>query len=148
MLRLAIPGHRQWCDTRRRFSAAVKRAAFKRCEGHCRRCTAPVTGAGDIIFDHVVPWAMSRDSSERNCQVLCLSCDAVKTPADNAAMAKADRQADFHVGIKGPGRGRNPMPCGRASDRSKTMGGQVVVRRSPLEKHRAAIAARYPEIIQ
>jgi hypothetical protein len=60
---------RQWYDARsyhkgrRTFSAEVKRLAWKRCNHQCQDCTRQVTGAGDIIFDHIVPWEISRDSS-------------------------------------------------------------------------------------
>jgi 5-methylcytosine-specific restriction enzyme A len=138
---------RQWYDARtyrkgrRTFSAEVQRLAWKRCNHQCQECTRQVTGAGDIIFDHIVPWEISRDSSLGNCQVLCLTCDDLKTNCrDIPAIAKADRQSDFHLGISGPGRGRRPMPCGRASGRSKTMHHGVVPRQSQAEKHRAAMA--------
>ena len=101
-------------DTRRNFSAAVKRAAWQRCNGRCQDCTAPVA-AGGFIYDHIVPWELTRDSSLGNCQVLCLSCDDDKTYGRDIPMiAAADRKADFHLGVSGPGRGRCPLPCGQA----------------------------------
>ena len=135
---------RSYRPNRRTFSAETKRLAWKRCKRRCEGCTAPVTGAGDIVFDHIVPWALSRDSSLSNAQILCLSCDDDKTAGRDIPMiAKADRQSDFHLGIKGPGRGRCPMPCGKRSTRSKTMRGKVVLRLTQGEKHRATMAALY-----
>ena len=141
---------RQWYDPRsyragrRTFTSTVKRLAWQRCNRQCQNCTAQVTGAGDIEYDHIVPWELSRDSSLGNCQVLCLTCHDDKTAArDVPAIAKADRQADFHIGISGPGRGPRPMPCGRESGRSKTMGGAVVPRRSQAEKYRALMLRLY-----
>jgi len=138
---------RQWYDSRtyrtgrRTFSAETRRLAWKRCNHRCQGCTAPVTGAGDIIFDHIVPWELSHDSTLANCQVLCLTCDDLKTYAhDLPAIAAADRKADFHLGITGPGRGKCPMAGGRASSRSKTMRHGVVERVSQAEKHRALMA--------
>jgi len=110
-------------DTRRNFSAAVKRAAWQHCNGRCQDCTAPVA-AGSFIYDHIVPWELTRNSSLANCQVLCLTCDDDKTYGRDIPMiAEADRKADFHLGITGPGRGRCPIPCGRSSRWSKPIGG-------------------------
>ncbi len=141
---------RQWYDARtyrpgrRTFSAETKRLAWKRCNCQCQQCTRHVTGAGDIEFDHIVPWEISHDSSLGNCQVLCTDCHAEKTAArDVPAIAEADRRADFHLGIRGPGRGRCPLPAGRNSRQSKTMRHGVVPRTSQIEKHRRFIARRY-----
>jgi 5-methylcytosine-specific restriction enzyme A len=141
---------RNWYDRRtyrpgrRTFSNEVKRLAWKRCKKHCQGCSAPVTGAGDIVFDHVVPFELTRDSSLGNCQVLCLTCDDLKTyQRDLPAIAAADRKADFHLGIRGPGRGKSPLPAGRNSRVSKTMHHGVVERVSQAEKHRQFMARRY-----
>jgi 5-methylcytosine-specific restriction protein A len=141
---------RQWYDRRshrpgrRTFSAETKRLAWKRCNHQCQNCTAQVTGAGDIEFDHVVPWELSHDSSLGNCQILCLTCHDDKTAGrDVPAIAKADRAADFHIGVKGPGRGPRPMPGGTRSAISKSMGGAVVPRRSQAEKYRALMLRLY-----
>jgi len=84
----------QASSTRRNFSAAVKRAAWQRCNGRCQDCTAPVA-AGGFIFDHIVPWELTRDSSIANCQVLCLTCDDDKTYGRDIPMiAEADRKAE------------------------------------------------------
>jgi 5-methylcytosine-specific restriction protein A len=131
---------RSYRKGRRTFSAETKRLAWKRCNYQCQNCTRQVT-AGDIEFDHVVSWELSRDSSLGNAQVLCLDCHETKTAGRDIPMiAKADRQADFHIGIAGPGRGPRPMPCGRESGRSKTMRGAVVPRQTQAEKHRATMA--------
>lgn len=49
-----------------------------------------------------------------------------------------------HLGVKGPGLGRHPMPCGRASRLSKRMGGRVVARVSVADAHAAFMRKRYP----
>src|SRR5258708_15964789 len=141
---------RSYRPGRRTFSAETKRLAWKRCRRRCEDCTAPVTGAGDIVFDHVVPWELTHDSSLANCQVLCLTCDDLKTyQRDLPAIAAADRKADFHIGITGPGRGRSPLPGGRyerdgsPGRLSKTIRNGVVPRVSQAEKHRRLIASRY-----
>ena len=60
------------------------------------------------------------------------------------AAAKAKRVRAKHLGVKGPGLGRHPMPCGRASPRRKTMAGRVVARISAAEAHAAFLEKRYP----
>jgi len=143
--RTSIPSSRprQYYDARtyrfgrRTFSNETKRLAWKRCNRQCQGCTAPVTGAGNIQFDHIVPWELSRDSSLGNCQVLCTACHDDKTAAvDLPAIAAADRKADFHLGITGPGRGKRPMPAGKAngSPWSKTIAGKVVPRTTLAQK--------------
>ena len=130
-------------ESRRRFSAAVKRLAWKRSNGQCQHCTAPIAGGG-FIYDHVIPWELSRDSSLGNCQVLCLTCDDDKTyNRDLPMIAQADRKGDFHIGITGPGHGRCPMPCGRGSQWSKPIGAIRPVRRTTqAQRHRATMALR------
>jgi hypothetical protein len=72
-----------------------------------------------------------------------------RPPGNVPAIAAADRKADFHIGIKGPGRGKSPLPGGRyerdgtPSRYSKTIRKGVVRRVSQVEKHRRFIARRY-----
>jgi hypothetical protein len=141
---------RNWYDARtyrpgrRTFSAETMRLAWKRCNRQCQQCTRQITGAGDIEFDHIIPWEISNDSTLGNCQVLCTDCHAEKTAtADVPAIAASDRKADFHIGIRGPGKGKKPMPAGRNSRQSKTIHNGVVPRVSQAEKHRRFIANRY-----
>jgi 5-methylcytosine-specific restriction protein A len=141
---------RNWYDPRtyragrRTFSNEVKRLAWRRCNRQCQECTRQVTGAGDIEFDHIIAWEISHDSSLGNCQVLCSDCHAAKTAAqDVPAIAAADRKTDFHIGVRGPGKGARPLPAGRNSPISKTLQHGVVPRRSQAQKHRDAIARRY-----
>lgn len=143
------PKPRQWYDSRtyrkgrRTFSAETRRLAWKRCGGQCQGCTAKLA-AGGFIFDHIVPWELTHDSSLGNCQVLCLTCDDLKTYCqDLPAIAAADRKADFHLGITGPGRGKCPMPAGRSDGRKKTIRHGVQPRVSQAEQHRRFMARRY-----
>jgi 5-methylcytosine-specific restriction enzyme A len=116
-------------DNGRRFTIGVKRAAWRRCGGQCDGCTAPLVDGG-IVYDHVEPWELSRDSSVENCQVLCKTCDAIKTYRIDAPMlAKVDRQHDRAIGAAGPGHGRRPLPCGRRSRWRKKLSGEVEQRR-------------------
>jgi 5-methylcytosine-specific restriction enzyme A len=129
----------------RQFSKKTKRLAWRRCGGHCEECTARLA-AGGFIYDHIIAWELTRDSSLDNCQVLCRACNDRKTYGrDLPAIAAAGRKADFHFGISGPGLGRCPMPAGRHSRQSKTFHHGVRPRISGFEKHRRLMAARYPE---
>lgn len=159
MTKLPVPlrsKQRNWYDARthrpgrRTFSAETKRLAWKRCNGQCKQCTRAVTGAGDIEFDHIIAWEISHDSSLANCQVLCVDCHQTKTATvDIPSIAAMNRKADFHLGIRGPGRGKSPLPGGkrdrdgRAGRLSMTIRNGVVPRLSQAEKHRRLIARRY-----
>lgn len=57
--------------------------------------------------------------------------------------AKAARVRNKHLGIKGPGLGRYPMPCGRLSAKRKTMRGRVVERVSIAQAHADFLRNRY-----
>lgn len=60
------------------------------------------------------------------------------------AFHKANRVRAKHLGVKGPGLGRHPMPCGRASASRKSMKGRVVARISTADAHAAFLTSRYP----
>jgi 5-methylcytosine-specific restriction enzyme A len=118
---------------RRNFSRKVKQIAFARAHGHCQGCTAPLS-VGHYVYDHVIPWELSRDSSIGNCQVICNACDSIKTGTrDLPRIAKSNRQRDRHIGAAS--KSRTPLPCGRDTGRSKTIRGEVVVRMSGAQKH-------------
>lgn len=130
-------------SNRRTFSAETKRLAWKRCNGHCEKCTAPVAAAG-FQYDHIIPWEISRDSSLENCQVLCLADHRTKTSErDLPDIVHTRHVSDFHHGVTGPGRGDQRMPCGRMSVTRKMIKGRVVERQSQSQLYRAAMARRY-----
>jgi hypothetical protein len=117
----------------RHFSAATKRLAWKRCAGHCEKCTTKLT-TGNIIYDHVIPWEISHDSSLENCQCLCKSaCDFKKTyEKDLPEIAKVHRICDGAIGIKRFGK---KLPGGRNTGISMTFRGPRR-RQSQSEKYR------------
>lgn len=135
----------------RHFTRKVKRLAFARCGGICEferpngeRCGMPV-GPGNVIYDHVDPWHLSRDSSLANCQAICTRCDRDKTfGRDIPLIADINRKSDFHLGITGPGKGDGgKMPCGRMSVFRRTIKGRVIERQTGNQLHHAALARRY-----
>ncbi len=128
----------------RQFPKEIERAAFFRSHGRCQGCGAKLA-SGDIHYDHVVPWALSCDSSLANCQVLCNGCHRDKTAnRDVPSIAKAKRQADFHQGIAGPGLGQSPMPAGRLSRLRKTFRHGVVPRATQVELYQRFMRERCP----
>ena len=126
----------------RRFSRAVKRAAFERAGGTCDACGSPLpVGGGGIEYDHIDPWAISRDSSLENCAVVCARCHHEKSAQrDIPTIAKLVRLADRAIGIKKPSK---KMPGGRDSGISITMSRGVVRRQSGAEKHAEFLRKRY-----
>jgi 5-methylcytosine-specific restriction enzyme A len=109
----------------RRFSKDVMRQAYARRNGRCK-CTAKLT-PGNVIYDHIIPYEFSRDSSLSNCEARCKNCDSKKTyEVDIPTIAKIKRIADNHIAVRRVG--SRPMPCGRNTGFKKTMRGKVVGR--------------------
>jgi hypothetical protein len=109
----------------RHFSTKTKREAYKRSKGHCEKCTTRLT-TGNIIYDHVIPWEISYDSSLENCRVTCKSCDSTKTYSqDIPTIAKVHRLYDSAIGIE---RQKQKLPGGRGSRLKKKITGEVVLR--------------------
>lgn len=118
----------------RHFSKATMREAYVRANGNCEACTAPLR-PGHTHYDHIIPWAISRDSSARNAAVLCTTCHRDKTSLlDIPIIAKMKRVADSYVGIRKIA--SRPMPWGRNSGFKKTMRGQVVAKMNLGQKLR------------
>lgn len=130
--------------TARHFSPGIRRAALQRAAGNCEcGCSLPLI-APRIRYDHRIPWAISRDSSLANCQVLRLDCDAQKTyRRDLTDIAKVRRVTDKHLGIKGPGLGAHPMACGRNSKLKRKIGGGCKPRTTQVAEHARVMAGRF-----
>jgi len=112
---------------RREFGRKVKEIAYAKARGHCQECTAMLV-TGHFDYDHIVPWAISRDSSISNCEVLCDACHDLKTPKDIGVIAKSNRARARHIGAQEPS--RHPLPGGRKSPFKLKVGGGVVDRRT------------------
>lgn len=134
----------------RYFTRDTKRAAYTRAAGRCECHLCPGLPAycggarlyvGRIVYEHINPWAISRDSSLSNAAVLRLECASLKTnEIDLPLIASVQRKGDRHIGAYRPHR---PMPCGRRSHLSKPLdGSRPRVRRSLAQKMRATLAAR------
>lgn len=126
----------------RHFSTKTKRDAWKRCKGHCEKCTTKLS-TGNIIYDHVIPWEISHDSSLENCQCLCKSCDGQKTYGqDLSTIAKVHRIEDRAIGIERPSK---KLPGGRNTGLTLTMRRGPQRRMSQSEKHRNLMTKLYGE---
>jgi hypothetical protein len=109
----------------RRFTRAVMREALARSGRRCI-CTA-LLAPGNVHYDHVTPWEISRDSSLANCKAVCRACHDQKTYAtDIPLIAKLKRMGDAHMGARKIA--SRPFPFGRGSGFKMTMGRKIVAR--------------------
>jgi 5-methylcytosine-specific restriction enzyme A len=86
------------------FSKKVRGLAFARCKGKCEKCGA-VLKVSEGEYDHVIPLALTGESTLDNCQVLCRPCHrdpGAKTADDVKRIAKAKRTEAAHRGITAP----------------------------------------------
>lgn len=71
---------------REEFPAAVKRAAWARCQGRCEGCGKVLT-PGRYRYDHTLPTRLGGPPTLENCKVLCRdgaeSCDHRKTHSED-----------------------------------------------------------------
>lgn len=89
---------------RKEFTGKIRKQAFIRCGSKCEACNAALK-IGEGEYDHIIPWALSEDSSIENCQVLCVPCHrgvGAKTADDQRHIAKAKRREAKHIGITKP----------------------------------------------
>lgn len=86
------------------FSGKVRSLAFKRCAGKCEKCGAKLK-VGEGEYDHIIPLALTGESTLDNCQVLCRPCHrdpGAKTADDVKAIAKSKRREARHFGFDAP----------------------------------------------
>lgn len=104
---------------RREFPNHVKLAAWRRCGGHCEACGALVTGVAE--YHHVLEDGLGGEPTLENCQVLCRACHRDETRRGVKLMARADRAARFHAGIR---RKSRPINGSKASGWKHAMSGE------------------------
>ncbi len=117
---------------RRNFSLRTIKARLEYCGWQCegilpggQRCPTIVT-KGRFRCDHVIPDRLNGEPIFENAQILCLQCDAVKTPRDLVRIGKARRQEIGDYRAKTPT--QRPLPCGRRSPFKKKIDGTIVLR--------------------
>ncbi len=108
---------------RREFTGKTKEAAFKRADGKCEGCGAPLV-AQRFTYDHRDPDYFSKNNSLENCQVLGWCCDKPKTAKDQADIGRSRRIRRREMGIKK----RSTFACSRQSKWKKKIDGKVVLR--------------------
>ena len=84
---------------RREFSKAVKLEAWKRCQGHCEKCTARLY-PGRFEFHHDKEDTFGGEPTLENCKVLCIGCHDEITGKQVPVIAKSNRVRNKHLGIK------------------------------------------------
>lgn len=95
------------------FNKKQRIAIWTRADGHCEGCKAKLK-VREGEYDHVVPFALTRDTSVANGQLLCKVCHSGKThQADRPRISKAERMAAKHNGT---------WPKSRAPLRSRGFG--------------------------
>lgn len=86
------------------FNKKVRGLAFARCKGKCEKCGANLK-VGEGEYDHIIPLALTGESTLENCQVLCQPCHrapGAKTADDVKNIAKAKRREAKHIGVTKP----------------------------------------------
>lgn len=111
--------------SRQEFSKRTKLDAFRRANGRCEQCTAPLF-PGKFEYDHVTEDTFGGEPALDNCKVLCLACHDTKTKSRSPIIAKSNRVRNRHIGIDR--HTTRPLPCGRNSKWKKKMSGEVVAR--------------------
>lgn len=110
-------------SSRRKRSAKERARLFGLHGGVCHLCGEKIDGTRERWeLEHVVPWALTRDDSDDNCRPAHARCHRMKTPGDQAGIAKAERTRLKHVGAK---RSAQPMAGSRASGWRCRMDGTV-----------------------
>lgn len=101
----------------------VKLRVFERYHGRCANldCQRPINSRWPGAYDHCVALVNGGEHRERNLQLLCVPCHAVKTKADVGQKKKDNRVKAKHIGIK-TRKGR-PMPGSRDSGIKMKIGG-------------------------
>jgi 5-methylcytosine-specific restriction enzyme A len=102
--------------TRREFTKSTKLAAWDRCGGRCECCGVKIISPE---YDHIVPWAVSRDGGLSNCMVLDKKCHRLKTSEkDVPQISKSVRVFEKRVGVRKTRRPfqNRPDPWGKGRD--------------------------------
>jgi hypothetical protein len=139
---------------RRPFTRAIMREAYERAAGKCECGTIPGLSFycgglpldldKGIIYEHAIPWKISRDSSLSNCAVLRIQCAQQKTAdIDLPGIAAVLRKHDRHIGALKPGQGGHAMPYGRGSIYKRTISGRRIIRKSQQQMHREMMESRF-----
>lgn len=80
------------------FTKKQRLSIWERAGGHCEKCKAKLK-VGEGEYDHIIAFALTRDTSIDNGQLLCKVCHSGKThKSDRPGISKAQRMAAKHNG--------------------------------------------------
>ena len=95
----------------RRMSPTRRARIFAAHEGKCHICGCTIDGTRERWeAEHIVPYALTRDDSDKNLSPAHVSCHASKTAKDVTKIAKAKRVERKHIGAHRP---KHKMPYRR-----------------------------------
>ncbi len=111
---------------RTEFPKKIKVLAFKRANGRCESCSAPLFPT-KFEYDHRLADTFGGEPTLENCEVLCTNCHDAKTyRSDIPAVAKSNRVRAKHIGAKA--KTRRPLPGSKDSGWKRKLDGSVVPR--------------------
>jgi 5-methylcytosine-specific restriction endonuclease McrA len=97
---------------RQEFTKKQRAEIWLRADGHCQGCKAKLK-VGEGEYDHIIPFALTQDTSVENGQLLCRVCHSGKThKSDRPRISKAERMRLKHLGAY-------PEPIGNAKLQSR-----------------------------
>lgn len=111
--------------TRRSIGNTMRVHVFLAAGGVCHICGDKIDAPKQRWdVEHVKPLSMQGADDEANMRPAHVECHAVKTAAEAAPRAKADRNAAKRLGLRKP----STFPCSRNSRWKKKLNGEVVAR--------------------
>lgn len=113
--------------TRRKSISAKERAhLFQLHGGICHICKGKIQVGEAWEVEHVIPWEISRDDSDKNRKPAHEKCHREqKTPKDRKDIAKVKRQEAKHRGYR---KAKRPFPGSKRDRWKKRLDGTVVPR--------------------
>lgn len=103
-------------ERRKSFTDKQRAAVFLEHGGVCHICQGKIQVGQAFDIDHVIPLAMGGTNDASNLRPVHTKChrgEGSKTSDDVKAIARADRLAKKHFGIKTPKRKWPSRPLGR-----------------------------------
>lgn len=111
--------------TRRSIHNTMRVRIFLAAGGKCHLCGDKIDAPKQRWdVEHVKPLSMGGADTEANMRPAHVECHAVKSAAEAAPRAKADRNAAKRLGLRKP----STFPCSKTSKFKKKLNGEVVLR--------------------
>ena len=110
---------------RRSMSTRRRLRIFESSNGVCCLCRGKIHVGEKWTVEHIKALGLCGEDEDGNCGPAHERCRRLKDKDDISRMAKADRAAKKHLGLK---ESKNPLPGGRWSKWKKKLSGEVVER--------------------